>query len=128
MIGTNLPPDTAPVVVSVVGVEAVTGMGKVRWLAIVDIEVAGVWVQLQGVRVVSTPAGLVVRPPVFRHPVHGWTPCATMPPAVTDALAASVLAAVWEAAGWAPGRAGAGLPPPDPRASGGLLRKTAGHA
>lgn len=117
--------DCAEATVSVVGVEAVTGMGKVRWLAIVDIEVAGIWVQLQGVRVVSTPAGLAVRPPVFRHPVHGWVPCATMPPAVTDALAASVLAAVWEAAGWAPAAGGVRLPPPDPGASGAFPRKTA---
>ena len=82
-------PTTAPVLVELVGIEAVTGMGKVTHLATVDIEVAGVAWQLQGVRIIKQAGGLIVEAPVWRHPRTGLhVPAVVLPAALTNAIVA----------------------------------------
>ena len=95
MTTTSYPPDSAPVTVTLTGIEAVTGMGKVTHLAIVDIEVGGIAWQLQGVRVVKHNGGLQCQAPQFRHPKSGrYLPGVVLPGVLSDHIAAEVLAAV----------------------------------
>jgi stage V sporulation protein G len=88
--------ETQAVAVTVLGVERVTGMGATIALAIVEIDVAGVVITLQGVRVVRRPDGThACDAPKWRHPRSGrWLPCVLLPASLSGPLAAEVLHAV----------------------------------
>lgn len=87
--------ETVPVRFTVLGVEPVRGTGRLVGLAVVDVDLAGVVLTLQGVQLVRDPAGrLTCRAPVWRHPVSGrWVPAVVLPPELSEAIAAEVLAA-----------------------------------
>lgn len=81
------------VIVTVLGVEQVRGKGALIGLAIVELDIAGVVIMLQGVQVVRLPNGsLSCRPPQFRRANGAWTSAAVLPPELADALGAEVLA------------------------------------
>lgn len=85
-------PETVPVNLEVIGVEAVRDRGALVGLAIVELDVAGVVMTLQGVQVVQTAAGIAVRSAVFRHPKSGkWLPGVLLPPELASAIAAEVV-------------------------------------
>lgn len=96
-MASSVSPDTAAVTVTLLTLEAVRGMGRgVTHLATVDVEVAGIGWQVQGVRVVRLPDGSrQCAAPVWRHPTSGrWYPGVVLPLAISDCIAAEVLAAV----------------------------------
>ena len=81
------------VVMTVIGVEQVRGRGSLIGLAIVELDVAGVVIRLQGVQVLQSPDGsLTCRSPQFRRANGVWTPAAILPPDLAEALGAEVLA------------------------------------
>ena len=89
----ELQPNTAPVTILVTGLEA--GAGAVVALAIVDIEVAGIAWQVQGVRVVKRDGLLIVQPPQWRHPRTGvHIPAVGLPPELASAISDAVLEAL----------------------------------
>ena len=66
---------------TVVGFEWVRGKGRLAGLADVRIEIEGVVLLLQGVRVLREPdGGLACQEPRFRHPDGRWMPVAVLPP------------------------------------------------
>ena len=84
--------ETAIVNVAVLAFEPVRGPVGMVGLAIVEVEVAGVALVLQGVRVLRDGnGGLACQPPVFRHPSGRWLPALLMPPELTAAIGAEVL-------------------------------------
>lgn len=84
--------ETTSVSIEVLGVEPSRGTGRLIGLAIVRIEVAGVEMTLQGVRVELSAAGLTVHSPTFRHPRDGRSlPALLLPPELTAAIGAQVL-------------------------------------
>jgi hypothetical protein len=87
-------PETQAVAFEVIGVESVN-RGRLIGLAIVDVEIAGVGLRLQGVQILrGADGGLECRAPVWRHPSSGrWLPGLILPPELSTALAADVLAA-----------------------------------
>lgn len=87
--------ETVPVTYTLRGVERVRGAGRLVALAVVELDVMGVAITLQGVQVVRTAAGAVeCRAPVWRHPHTGkWLPAALLPPDLAEAIAAEVLEA-----------------------------------
>ena len=91
----DLQPDTAAVTVTVLGIEAVTGMGACIALAVIEVDVAGVVFTIQGARVMRSPDGLRCLAPCFRHPRSGeWLPGVVLPPELSEHMAREVLAAV----------------------------------
>ena len=96
--GVKMMTDTVGVEYTVRGVERVHNRGSLIGLAVVEIEIAGVAITLQGVQVICTATGRhECRAPVFRHPASGtWLPGVVMPPELSSALAAEVLEA-WDA-------------------------------
>lgn len=86
--------DSVPVTYRMLGIELVNS-GRVLALAAVNLEVSGVEVALQGVQIArNTSGGLDVKAPRWRHPRTGqWVPCLLLPPELTAALGAEVLAA-----------------------------------
>lgn len=87
-------PETATVTFQVIGVEPVHGRGRLIGLAIVEAEVGGVAMTLQGCQVIKRDHGsLEARAPVFRHPRDGrWLPALILPDELRDALGREVLA------------------------------------
>jgi stage V sporulation protein G len=86
-----------PVTFEVIGIEPVRGSDRLVALAIVDIEVAGVAIQIQGVQVVRDARGqLSVRSPMFRCAAGRWRSAILLPDTLREALGAEVLAAVHE--------------------------------
>lgn len=64
--------ETVPVEYRVIGTESVHGRGRLERLAVVEVEIAGIVLTLQGVQVMRDPAGrLTCRAPTFRHPRDG---------------------------------------------------------
>jgi hypothetical protein len=100
MSGDSNPPpsaaETVPVTYTLIGIESVRNSGRLIALAIVEIDVAGVVLTLQGVRVMRRPDGsLAVEAPTFRHPRTGKSlPCILLPPALAQAFADDVLTAM----------------------------------
>lgn len=83
--------DTVPVRFEVKAVERVLDRGALVGLAIVDIDIAGVELTLQGVQIVREAGGLSIRSPVFRHPRSGrWLPGVLLPPELAEAIRAEV--------------------------------------
>jgi hypothetical protein len=86
-------PETSVVSFTVIGFEWVRGKGRLAGLADVRIEIEGVGLLLQGVRVLREPdGGLACQEPRFRHPDGGWVPVLVLPPELSEAIAAAVLA------------------------------------
>ena len=87
------PAETALVTFQVLGVDRVD-RGRLIGLAIVEVEIGGVGMTLQGVQVVRGDDGRIVcGAPVFRHPRTGqWLPAVLLPNELRDALAREVLA------------------------------------
>ena len=78
---------------AVTGFERIPGKGRLTALADVRIEIEGVVLLLQGVRVLREPdGGLACQEPRFRHPDGRWMPVAVLPPELSEAIAATVLA------------------------------------
>ena len=91
-------PGTSAVSFTVVGFEWVRGKGRLAGLADVRIEIEGVGLLLQGVRVLRGPdGGLACQEPRFRHPDGGWVPAVVLPPELSEAIAAAVLALAGDA-------------------------------
>ena len=85
--------ETSVVSFAVTGFERVPGKGRLAALADVRIEIEGVVLLLQGVRVLREPdGGLACQEPRFRHPDGRWVQVAVLPPELSDAIAAAVLA------------------------------------
>jgi hypothetical protein len=88
--GTN---ETSVVSFAVVGFEWSRGKGRLAGLADVRIEIEGVVLLLQGVRVLREPEGrLACQEPRFRHPNGGWVAALVLPPELSDAIEMAVLA------------------------------------
>ncbi|UFN48911.1 hypothetical protein LPC08_23425 [Roseomonas sp. OT10] len=85
--------ETVPVRYEVKGLEAVRGAGRLAGLAVVDVEIAGGLLTLQGVQVVrETDGSLTCKAPVFRHPRDGrWLPAVVLPPELRDAIGQEVV-------------------------------------
>jgi len=87
--------DTQTVRFELLGFQRMRDAGRLKALAVVEIEIAGVVVVLQGVQVMAEPSGgMAVRPPHHRAADGQLRPSVGLPKALRDALAAEVLAAV----------------------------------
>ena len=85
--------ETSVVTFAVTGFERIPGKGRLAGLADVRIEIEGVVLLLQGVRVLHEPdGGLACQEPRFRHPDGRWVQAAVLPPELSEAIAAAVLA------------------------------------
>ena len=85
-----------PVSFTVIGVERVHGRGKLVGIAIVEIDVGGIVLTLQGVQVLKVPGArtLTCSAPMFRNPRDGqWIPSVLFPPELTGPLEDELLAA-----------------------------------
>ncbi len=90
--------ETSVVTFAVTGFERVPGKGRLAGLADLRIEIEGVVLLLQGVRVLREPDGrLECQEPRFRHPAGRWVQAAVLPPELSDAIAAAVLALAGDA-------------------------------
>ncbi len=80
------------VTVTVLGVEQVRGKGPLIGLAIVELDIAGVVITLQGVQVLRLPNGsLACRSPQFRRVNGAWTSAAVLPADLSEAVGAEVI-------------------------------------
>jgi hypothetical protein len=88
--------DTVDVTYSLRGIERVAGAGRLIGLAILELDVAGVVLTLQGVQVRRrADGGLACEAPTFRCPRTGKSlPAVILPDALSAAIAAEVLAAM----------------------------------
>ena len=85
--------ETVPVTYTVLGFEQVQGAGRLVGLAIVEVDLAGVVLTLQGAQVVREADGsLTCKAPTFRHPrTGGWLPAVVLPPELRDAIGREVV-------------------------------------
>ena len=91
-------PETSVVTFAVAGFERIPGKGRLAALADLRIEIEGVVLLLQGVRVLHEPdGGLACQEPRFRHPDGRWVQVAVLPPELSDAIAGAVLALAGDA-------------------------------
>ena len=91
-------PETSVISFTVIGFEWVRGKGRLAGLADIRIEIEGVILLLQGVRVLREPDGpLECQEPRFRHPDGRWVQAAVLPPELSDAIAVAVLALAGDA-------------------------------
>ena len=108
----EMQPDTAAVTVTLIGYEAVAGGGAVIALAIVDIEIGGVALQLQGVRLVKRGGQFIVEPPSWRHPSRGiHIPSIVLPDVLAEAIGVAVIEAYSAKATGLPSAEGSATPP-----------------
>ena len=85
--------ETLPVVYRVLGIERVVGASRLLALALVELEISGVVLRLQGVQVRRLSDGIGVEAPQFRHARTGkWLPALVLPAELSRALADEVLA------------------------------------
>ena len=81
------------VTLTIIGVEQVRDRGSLIGLAIVEMEIAGVILTLQGVQVLRSPNGsLTCRSPQSRRANGVWTSAVVLPPDLAVALGDEVLA------------------------------------
>jgi hypothetical protein len=79
---------TTTVSFTVLGVEPVRGAGRLIALAKVELELDGVILIMQGVRVVRMGNGILTEPPKFRDPRTGdWLPALIVPAELGEAIA-----------------------------------------
>jgi hypothetical protein len=87
--------DTTAALVTIIGLERVAGSGKLAALAVVEIEIAGIPIRLQGVKIIRRLDGrLGCEAPCFRAPDGRWAPAVILPPDLAEGLAAEVFAAM----------------------------------
>jgi hypothetical protein len=87
--------DTTEALVTVLSVDRIAGSDKLVALVAVEIEIAGIPIRLQGVKVVRRPDGRFnCEPPCYRGPDGRWLPAAVLPPDLGEGLAAEVFAAL----------------------------------
>lgn len=87
--------DTIPVEYRVLDIEPVRGAGRLVAVAAVEIDLAGIVVELHGCQVIREPDGLVCRAPQWRHPATGaWTAGIVLPDALMAAIGREVLEAL----------------------------------
>ena len=80
--------ETQTVAFKLLGLDKLPGNGSLVALAVVELDVCGVVITLQGVRVVREAGKLAVRSPAFRDPRDGlWRSTTLLPPSLTQALA-----------------------------------------
>jgi DNA-binding cell septation regulator SpoVG len=93
--------ETAPVNITVLQCERVAGMGRIRALASVAINVGGVEFELRGIRIIESRNGDVVSisPPVFRGRLGEWIEAVVLPPELRRPIGALVGAAFAELGG-----------------------------
>lgn len=85
--------ETRAVAFELRGIEMVRGAGKLVALAIVDLDIAGVVMTIQGVQVLREPSGaLTCRAPQFRDASGVWRSAVLLPDTLRDALGCEVLA------------------------------------
>jgi stage V sporulation protein G len=88
--GTN---ETSVISFAVIGFEWIRCKGRLAGLADVRIEIEGVVLLLQGVRVLREPdGGLACQEPRFRHPDGRWVGALVLPPELSEAIETAVLA------------------------------------
>ena len=93
MIPKAVAPAFAPVRFAVLGIDRLTGRGRLLGLAIVEVEIAGVILTLQGVQILRAADGsLEARAPQFRASGGEWRSAIVLPSAARDAIGAEVLA------------------------------------
>ena len=87
--------ETETVTFSVVGVERVLGRGDLVALAVVELDVAGLAVTLQGLQIRRvSPERITVALPAFKHPRDGvMRTSIVLPLKLSDAIGKSVAAA-----------------------------------
>ncbi len=92
--------ETVAVEYPLIATEVLPGRGKLAALAIVDLDIGGAVLELQGVQIVrGPPGGLVCRMPPFRHPHDGRRlPGIVLPTELMTAIADEVLDAFVAAA------------------------------
>lgn len=84
--------DTSVVSFRVVSFEWVRGRGRLAGLADVWIEIEGVGLLVQGVRVLrETDGGLTYQEPRSRHPDGRWLPVVVLPHELSCAIATAVM-------------------------------------
>ena len=92
--------DTVPVQIRCDGVERLKGSGSLVGMAIVQVNIGGIEIGLQGVQVRNRAGRLVTQAPQFRCPRSGrWLPCIVLPPELSDAIGAEVNQAMQESVG-----------------------------
>ena len=80
------------VTMTVLGVEQVRNRGPLIGLAIVELDIAGVIITLQGVQLLRLPDGsLACRSPQFRRTNGTWASATVLPPDLAEALGAEVI-------------------------------------
>lgn len=85
--------ETSVVTFAVTGFEWIRGKGRLAGLADLLIDIEGVVLLLQSVRVLREPDGrLSCQEPRFRHPRGGWVAALELPLELSDAIAATILA------------------------------------
>lgn len=81
--------------VRIAAIEHVRSSCSVTALAAVEVEVGGLAMTVQGIRVVRAPGGgLCCLPPAFRHPDGRWLPAVTVSAELSGAISAAVLKAM----------------------------------
>lgn len=87
--------DAGALVVRVAAIEHVRGSCGVTALAAVEVEIAGLAMVVQGIRVVRAPGGgLCCLPPAFRHPDGRWRSAVMVSAELSDTISAAVLNAM----------------------------------
>jgi hypothetical protein len=88
--------ETVPVEYRVIGIESVHNSGRLIALAIVEVAIAGVTITLQGCQVRRrADGGLAVLSPQFKCARTGKAvSCVVLPPELSAAIAAEVMAAM----------------------------------
>lgn len=82
---------TSTVTFTVTGVERIAGCGRLAALAAIEIELDGIALRVQGVRVVRHRNRLATEAPRFRNPRTGqWLPALILPEELGQAIAREV--------------------------------------
>lgn len=82
--------ETQTVRFELLGIQRVRDCGRLIALAVVEIDVAGVVIVLQGVQAIREGAGIVIKPPHHRAADGKLRPSIGLPRSLSDALAAEV--------------------------------------
>lgn len=86
---------TAAATLTVLGVERVAGRGRLIALACVEIELDGIPILLQGVKVTKLPSGgMKCDAPCYRDPDGSWLPAVVLPADLAKGIADEVFAAM----------------------------------
>jgi hypothetical protein len=82
---------TSTVTFTVTDVEPIEGAGRLAALAAIELELDGVALTVQGVRVVRHNGGLTAEAPRYRNPRTGqWLPALILPEELASAIAREI--------------------------------------